>query len=72
MTIEHRAEQGLHSPATREARHRVRRAEGRDARRHIELAYHPQHQRQVGYGTALLTRHRPEAPLRHVFRAAPS
>ena len=68
MTIENRQEQGLHSTATREHMRRMRRAEGIDERSHVELAYHPQHQRQVGHGTDLLNRNRHEAPFLQVFR----
>ena len=61
LAIEHRQEQGLHATATRENMRGVRRTAGLDERRHVELADHPQHQRQVGYGTDLLnrTRHAP-------------
>jgi hypothetical protein len=45
----------------------VRRAEGIDERRHVERAYHPEHQRQVGHGTDLLNHDRHEAPLLQVF-----
>jgi hypothetical protein len=41
MAIENRQEQGLHSPATREDMSRVRRAEGIDEGRHVELADYP-------------------------------
>ena len=68
MAIEHRQEQGLHTTATRENMRGVRRTEGLDESRHVELAYHPQHQRQVGYGTDLLHRNRHEPPFLHVFR----
>ena len=67
MAIENRQEQGFYSTATREDMRRVRRAEGIDERSHVELAYHPQHQRQVGHGTDLMNRHRHEAPLLQVF-----
>src|SRR5262245_41896082 len=72
MTIENREEQGLHATATRENRGRVRRTESIDERRHVERAYHPQHQRQVGHGTALLNRNRHEAPLLQVVREVAS
>ena len=68
MAIENRQEQGLHATATREDMGGVRRAEGIDERSHVELAYHPQHQRQVGHGTDLLNRNRHEAPFLQVFR----
>ena len=45
----------------------VRRAEGIDERSHVELAYYPQHQRQVGHGTDLMNRDRHEAPLLQVL-----
>src|SRR6516164_10494311 len=48
MPIENRQEQGLHSTATREHMGRVRRTKGIDERRHVELAYYPQYQRQMG------------------------
>jgi hypothetical protein len=67
MAIENRQEQGLHATATREDTGGVRRAEGLDERRHVELAYHPQHDRQVGHGTDLMHGHRHEALLLHVF-----
>ena len=51
MAIENRQEQGLHATATREHMSGVWWAEGIDERSHVELAYHPQHQRQVGHGT---------------------
>jgi hypothetical protein len=41
MTIEHRQDQGLHSPATRQDMCGVRRAEGIDEGSHVELADHP-------------------------------
>ena len=63
MTIENRQEQGLHATTTRKDMRGVRRAEGIDERRHVELAYHPQHQRQVGHGADLMNRHRHEASL---------
>src|SRR5215831_1416538 len=43
MPIENRQEQGLHATATREHMGRVRRTEGIDERRHVELADYPQH-----------------------------
>jgi hypothetical protein len=67
MAIENCQEQGLHSTTTREDMSGVRRAEGIDERSHVELAYHPQHQRQVGHGTDLMKRNRHEAPLLPVF-----
>ena len=67
MAIENRQEEGLHSTATREDMRGVRRAEGIDERRHVELAYHPQHQRQVGHGTDLMNRNGHEAPLLQVL-----
>src|SRR5262249_21191450 len=48
MPIENRQEQGLHATATREHMGRVRRTEGIDERRHVELAYYPQYQRLMG------------------------
>jgi hypothetical protein len=68
MTIENRQEQGLHTTATRENRRRMWRAESIEERRHIELAYSPEHQRHVGHRTELLTRNCHEAPFLHVFR----
>jgi hypothetical protein len=68
MAIENRQEQGLHSTATREDMRGVRRAEGIDEPSHVELAYYPQHQRQVSHGTDLMHRNRHEAPLLLVFR----
>src|SRR5262249_33044363 len=67
MAIENRQEQGLYSTATREHMSRVRRAEGIDEGSHIELADHPQYQRQVGHGTDLLNRNRHKAPLLQAF-----
>jgi hypothetical protein len=67
MTIKNRQEQGLHSTATREDMGGVRRAESIDERSHVELAYHPQHQRQVGHRTDLLNCNRHEVPLLQVF-----
>src|SRR5919199_3522168 len=67
MAIQNRQEQGLHPTTTRQDMGGVRRAEGIDERRHIELAYYPEHQRQVGHGTDLLNRDRHEAPLLQVF-----
>jgi hypothetical protein len=67
MAIEHRQESGLHSTARRVDMRRVRRAEGIDKRSHVELTYHPQHQRQMGHGTDLMNRNRHEAPLLQVF-----
>ena len=67
MAIKNRQEQGLHSTATREDMGGVRRAERIDERSHVERAYHPQHQRQVGHGTALMHGNRHEAPLLQVF-----
>jgi hypothetical protein len=68
MTVENRQDQRLHSTATRENMRRVRRTEGIDERSHVELAYYPQYQRQVGYGTDLLNRNRHEPPFLQVFR----
>jgi len=67
MPIENRQKQGLHATATRAHMGRVRRAEGIAERRHVERAYDPQHQRQMGHGTDLLNRHRHEAPFLQVF-----
>jgi hypothetical protein len=67
MTIENRQEQGLHPTPTRQDMGGVRRAEGINERRHVELADHPQHQRHVGHGLDLLHRDRHEAPLLQVF-----
>ena len=67
MAIENRQEQGLHATATREDMGGVWRAESIDERCHVELAYHPQHQRQMGHGTDLLNRNRHEAPLLQVL-----
>ncbi len=72
MAIKNRQEQGLHSTATRDDMRRVRRAEGIDDGSHVELADYPQHQRQVGYGTDLLNRHRHEAPFLQVVREVAS
>jgi hypothetical protein len=66
MAIKNRQEQGLHSPPTRQDMGGVRRAEGIDERRHVELTYDPEHQRQVGHGTDLLNCDRHEAPLLQV------
>ena len=52
MAIQHRQEQSLDLTATGEGMGGVRRAEGIDERRHVALADHPQHQRQVGHRTA--------------------
>ena len=67
MPSEHRQEPGRHATATREARRRVRRTASIDARRPVERAYSSQHPRPMGHGTALLNRHRHEAPLLQVF-----
>jgi hypothetical protein len=67
MAIENGQEQGLYSTATREDMRRVRRAEGIDERRHLELADHSQHQRQVGHGPDLMNRNRHELSLLLVF-----
>ncbi len=67
MAIENRQEQGFYATATREDMRGVRRAEGIDERSHVELADHPQHQRQVGHRTDLMNRNRHEAPLLQVF-----
>jgi hypothetical protein len=67
MAIENRQEQGLYSTATRENMSRVRRTEGIDEGSHVELADHPQYQRQVGHGTDLLNRNRHKAPLLQAF-----
>jgi hypothetical protein len=45
MAIENRQEQGLHATATREDMGGVWRTESINERCHVELAYHPQHQR---------------------------
>jgi hypothetical protein len=66
MTIKHRQEQGLHATATREDMGGVRRADSLDARRHVALAYHPQHPRQGGHGPDLLHGNRHEGPLLQV------
>jgi hypothetical protein len=58
MTIKNRQEQSRDPTATREDIGGVRRAEGIDERSHLELAYHPQHRRQVGYGADLMHRDR--------------
>jgi len=68
VTIEHRQEEGLHATATREDLRRVGRTEGIKACRYFALAYHPQHQRAVGDGTALRHGHRHAAPLLQGFR----
>jgi hypothetical protein len=67
MPIENRQEQRFYTTATREDMRGVRRAEGIDERSHVELAYHPQHQRQMGYGPNLLNRNRHETSLLQVF-----
>src|SRR5215467_7548158 len=67
MAIENRQEQGLHATATREDMCGVWRAESIDERCHVEFAYHPQHQRQMGYGTDLLNRNRHKTPLLQVL-----
>ena len=67
MAIEHRQEQGFYSTATRENLRGVRRTEGIDARSHLELADHPQHQRQVGHRTDVMNGNSHEAPLRQGF-----
>jgi len=68
MAIENRQKQGLYSTATRQHMCRVWRAEGSDERRHIELAYYPSHQRQVGHRPDRLHRHDHETPFLQVFR----
>ena len=72
MPIENREEQGLHATATREDMGGVWRTERIDERCHIELAYHPEHQWQMGYRTDLLNRNRHEAPLLQVVREVAS
>lgn len=67
MAIKHRQEQRLHATATRKDRSGVRRAEGIDEGSHVELAYYPQHQRQVGHRTDLLNCKRLEASLPQVL-----
>jgi hypothetical protein len=67
MPSQTREEPGLHPAPTREAMGRVRRAEGSDERRPMERAYHPEHQRHRGHGTALWHRDRQEAPRPQVF-----
>ena len=67
MAIQQRQEQRLALTATREDIGRGRRAEGRDERRHLELADHTQHQRQVGHGTALMNRDRQEGLLQQIL-----
>jgi hypothetical protein len=67
MAIKNRQEQRLHATATREDVRGVRRAEGLDEGRHVELADYPQHQRQVGHGTDLLNCKRHEASLLQVL-----
>ena len=67
MTIKNREEQGLHSTATREDMGGVWRTESIDERCHIELAYHPEHQWQMGHGIDRLNRNRHEAPLLQVL-----
>src|SRR5215510_4943333 len=72
MAIEHREEQGFYSTATRENIRGVRRAEGIDERSHVELAYHSQHQRQVGHRTDLMNGNGHEAPRLQGFLEVPS
>ena len=67
MAIKNRQEQSLYPTATREDMRRVWRAEGIDERSHLELADHPQHQRQVGHRTDLLNCNRHEVPLLQGF-----
>jgi len=72
MAIENGEEQGLHATATREDMGGVWRTESIDQRCHIALAYHPEHQWQMGHGTELLNRNRHEAPLLQVVREVAS
>jgi hypothetical protein len=67
MAIKNRQEQSLDSTATREYMSGVRRAERIDERRHLKLAYYPQHQSQVGHGADLLNRDRHEGLLLQVL-----
>jgi hypothetical protein len=67
MAIENRQEQGFYSTATREDMGGVRRAEGIEERSDVELADHPQHQRQMGYRTDLMHGNGHEAPLLQSF-----
>jgi hypothetical protein len=67
MAIEHRQEQGFYATATGEDIRGVRRAIGIDEGSYIELADHPQHQRQVGHGTDLMNGNGHEAPLLQGF-----
>jgi len=62
MAVQNRQEQGLHPTSTGEQRPRVWRAARIDECSPVELAYHPQHQREVGHGTDLMNRDRHEAP----------
>jgi hypothetical protein len=63
MAIENGEEQGLHATTTQKDMSGVRRAQGLDERRHVELTDHSQHQRQVSHGPDLLNDNRHAASL---------
>jgi hypothetical protein len=67
MAIKNREEQSLDPTATREDIGGVRRTEGINERSHLELAYYPEHSRQVGHGANLMNRDRHEGLLLHVL-----
>ena len=67
MAIEHRQEQGFYATAIREDMRGVRRAEGIDERRDVELADSPQHQRPMGHRTDLMNGNGHEVPLLQSF-----
>jgi len=67
MAIQNRQEQRLDPTATRDDIGGVRRAKGIDERSHLELAYHPQYQRQVGHGADLMNRDRHEGLLLQIL-----
>jgi hypothetical protein len=72
MAIENGEQQSLDPTATREDMGGVRSAEGINECSYLELADHPQYQRQVGHGTDLLNGNGHEAPLLQGFREVPS
>ena len=72
MAIEKRSEQGFDATATREPSRGVRRADGSEERRHVELAYHAQHQRPVGHRPALMHGNGHAAPRLPGFLEGPS
>src|SRR5262245_16716146 len=67
VPIENRQEQRFYATATREDLRGVRRAEGSDKCRYVELTDYPEHQRQVGHRTDVLNGTCHEVPLLQSF-----